>query len=107
MADLIGISSVLLSYIGAAIIVYGGALATFKTLKLEIQEPPGLNYLTIRRDFTQRVVFSLDFLVAGDILRTIAAPTPEEVLLLGGIVGIRTVMGYFLTKEVKEFEVGK
>jgi uncharacterized membrane protein len=107
MVDLIVISSSVLSYIGAAIIVYGGALATLKTLKLEIQKPPGLNYLTIRRDFTHTVVFSLDFLVAGDILMTIAVPTPEEVLLLGGIVGIRTVMGYFLTKEVKEFEVGK
>lgn len=96
-----------LSYIGAAIIVYGGAIAAIQTLRLEFLKPHDLSHSAIQVDFTHRVVLALDFLIAGDILRTVADPGMEELILLGAIVGIRTVMGYFLTKEIREFEAGK
>lgn len=100
-------AKITLSYIGAAIIVYGGAIAAFQTLRLELLKPHELSHSAIQVDFTHRVVLALDFLIAGDILRTVAAPVMEELILLGAIVGIRTVMGYFLTKEIREFEAGK
>jgi len=102
--EFIDISSLIFSYIGAAIILYGGILATIKTLNLEIRRLPILEYHDIRRDFTHKIVFGLDFLIAGDILRTIIAPSQEEIILLGAIVGIRTILGYFLEKEVIEFD---
>lgn len=99
----IGISSLFFAYIGAAIIIYGGAGAVIKIIKLEIRRA-GFDYHDIRREFTHKIVFGLDFLIAGDILKIITAPTQEDILFLGAIVGIRTVLGYFLSKEVTEFD---
>ncbi len=99
MAGFIDISSSALDYIGAVIILYGGATAVVRTLKREILRFQDLSYLDIHRDFTHKIVFGLDFLISGDVLRTIVAPTLEKVIFLGAIVGIRTVMVFFLTKE--------
>ena len=101
--EFIDISSLIFAYIGAAMILYGGISATIRTLNLEIRRLPILGYHDIRRDFTHKIVFGLDFLIAGDILQTIIAPSQEEIILLGAIVGIRTILGYFLAKEVIEF----
>ncbi|MCD4840985.1 MAG: DUF1622 domain-containing protein [Methanosarcinales archaeon] len=102
--EFIDLSSLIFAYIGAAMILYGGIIATIKTLNLEIRRMPVMGYHDIRRDFTHKIVFGLDFLIAGDILQTIIAPSQEEIILLGAIVGIRTILGYFLGKEVNEFD---
>jgi len=102
---IIAISSLIFAYIGAAIILYGGAVAVIKTLTYEIKRSTDLSYHDIRRDFTNKIVYGLDFLVASDILKTIVAPSQQEILFLGATVSIRTVMGYFLTKEAS-FDVG-
>ncbi len=102
----IATSSLIFAYIGAAIILYGGAITAIKTLRYEIRRSIDLSYPDIRRDFTNKIVFGLDFLVASDILKTIVAPSQQEILFLGATVSIRTVMGYFLTKEAS-FDVGK
>ncbi|MCZ7397959.1 MAG: DUF1622 domain-containing protein, partial [Candidatus Methanoperedens sp.] len=90
-----------------AIILYGGILTVFKSLLWEIKRSKDLDFHDIRRDFTHKIVFGLDFLVASDILKTIVAPSQEEILFLGATVGIRTIMGYFLTKEANEFDFNK
>lgn len=48
---------------------------------------------------------ALEFLIAADILKTAIAPTWEEIGKLAAVVGIRTVLNYFLHKELKEMEV--
>ena len=103
MEYLIDISAMVFASIGAAIILYGGALAAINTLKFEIKRT-SLDYHDIRRDFTHKIIFGLDFLIASDILKTIIAPTQDEIILLGAIVGIRTILGYFLGKEANEFD---
>lgn len=105
--EIIDISSMFFAYIGAAIILYGGVLTVTRTLQLELKRSKDLNFHDIRRDFTHKIVFGLDFLVASDILKTIVAPSQEEILFLGATVSIRTVMGYFLTKEATEFDSNK
>ena len=100
---LIDISAMVFASIGAVIIFYGGALAAINTLKIEIRRT-SLDYHDVRRDFTHKIIFGLDFLIASDILKTIVAPTQDEIILLGAIVGIRTILGYFLGKEAIEFD---
>ena len=107
MTAFIDISSLAFAYIGALIILYGGIIAVIGIIKVEITKGKDLDYHDIRRDFTHKIVFGLDFLIAGDILKSIIAPTQEEIILLGAIVGIRTVLGYFLGKEINEFDKGK
>lgn len=55
----------------------------------------------IRQDIGRYLLLGLEFLISADIIRTIANPTLEDVTILAGIVGIRTVISYFLTREMK------
>ncbi len=89
--------------VGASIIIYGGLTATFKTLILEILKRP-LRYNAIRRDFTEKIIFGLEFFIAADVLKTLISPTLEEIILLGAVVAIRTLLAYFLNKEATEFQ---
>lgn len=47
------------------------------------------------------LVLGLEFQLGADILGTAVAPTFEEVRLLAAIVVIRTVLNYFLSKELE------
>lgn len=49
-----------------------------------------------------KILFSLELLIIGDVLKTISDPSANELLTVGVIVVIRTVLGYFLSKEVEE-----
>lgn len=48
------------------------------------------------------ILFGLEFMIAADILHTFLKPNMEELLTLGAVVLIRTVISYFLAKEVDE-----
>ncbi|MEW6054828.1 MAG: DUF1622 domain-containing protein [Nitrospirota bacterium] len=45
---------------------------------------------------------ALEFLISADILRTAISPTWQDIGLLAAIVGIRTVLNYFLSQELKQ-----
>ena len=49
------------------------------------------------------LLLGLEFLIAADIIRTIVRPTLEELAILGAIVVIRIIVGYFLGKEIEQF----
>jgi len=54
----------------------------------------------IRIDLGRYLLLGLEFLIAADIIRTIVKPSLEEVAVLIAIVAIRTVISYFLNKEI-------
>ena len=56
----------------------------------------------VRIKFWHYLVLSLEFLVAKDILESIVNPTTEWLITLWAIVIIRTVLSYFLNKEIAE-----
>ena len=45
---------------------------------------------------------ALEFLIGADILRTAISPSWQDIALLAAIVGIRTVLNFFLSKELKQ-----
>jgi uncharacterized membrane protein len=50
------------------------------------------------------LALGLEFLIAGDILRTAVAPTQHQILRLGAIVLLRTLLNYFLEHEIHQVE---
>ncbi|MGI6503547.1 MAG: DUF1622 domain-containing protein [Candidatus Methanoculleus thermohydrogenotrophicum] len=58
------------------------------------------SYHDIRWAFTTRILIGLEFFVAADLLKTVLEPTFEDLIILGSLVAIRTVVSYFLGKEV-------
>lgn len=102
--DLIHLLVLFFEFVGGLLIIYGGIIATAKVLLLEIARK-NYSYNKIRLELTGKIVFGLEFLIAADILATIISPSQEELIMLAVVVIIRTILGYFLEKEAKEFQI--
>jgi uncharacterized membrane protein len=86
--------------IGVAVIAGGAILAVFMTLAKNRRDEGGA-YDFFRRRLGRAILLGLEFLVAADIIRTVAVtPTGESVLVLGGIVLIRTFLSFSLQLEM-------
>ncbi|MDO9326862.1 MAG: DUF1622 domain-containing protein [Methanoregula sp.] len=102
--EIINICAELLGIAGALLIIFGGFRAIIRVLFLEFKKA-ALTYNQIRRDFTDKIVFGLEFLIAADILATLLSPTQQDLINLAVVVVIRTILGYFLSKEAAEFNL--
>ncbi len=87
--DAVGVSVIALG----ALIAAGGAAA-----RLARRLPA---YRPFRQQLGSSILLGLEFLVAADIIRTVAVtPEPRAVLVLAGIVLIRTFLSYTLELEI-------
>lgn len=85
---------------GVLIIVLGILLAAIRALLKD--RPDADRYRQFRQDLGRGILLGLEFLVAADIIRTVAVtPTTESVLVLGLIVVIRTFLSFALQMEVE------
>jgi len=63
---------------------------------------PAKGYIALRAAFGGTLLLGLEILVAADLVRTVAvAPTLNNVLVLGLIVLIRTVLSFSLETEIE------
>ena len=94
-----------------AIMIYGALTAIILFIKNEFNRFSGKYDLSvlnkIRLDFGYYILLGLEFLIAADIIETILKPTSDELIQLGGIVLIRILLSYFLTKEINEIDKAK
>ena len=86
--------------IGAAIVGFG-AVATAVRYVLTLAGLREDGNTEIRLYLGRFLALGLEFQIGADILSTAVAPTFDDVLLLGAIVVIRTVLNYFLSKELE------
>ncbi len=85
---------------GVVIVVGGAVLATARVLLRRIDT--GEYYRRFRQDLGRAILLGLEFLIAGDIIRTVVvAPTLQNVLVLGLIVLIRTFLSLSLQLEIE------
>lgn len=102
--NIINAVSFTLNIIGALITIWGIIVSLMEFLKKEIfnrKEAIRLNE-SIRIKLGSYLVLALEFFIAGDIVKTIITPTWESLGILGAIVVIRTILSYFLTKDLKK-----
>ncbi len=59
---------------------------------------------TIRLRLGRALVLGLGFTVASDILATVVSPTRDELIDLGAIILIRSLLNYFLEHEMRQVE---
>ena len=84
-----------------ATIIGIGVLSTIFRYALSLLELRKYSYTEIRLHLGTYLALGLDFQLGADILATAVTPTFEEVQLLAAIVIIRTVLNYFLSKELE------
>ena len=89
--------------IGVAVIALGAILAGVVTLR-KMSRKTGDAYRFFREQLGRSILLGLEFLeflVAADIIRTVAlTPTWQSVLVLAGIVLIRTFLSWSLELEI-------
>lgn len=88
--------------LGVAVLVIGLVLALGRYLRGFARGERGLvPYRRLRADTGRAILLGLEFLVAGDIIRTVATdPTFAEVGVLAAIVAIRAFLSFTLELEV-------
>ena len=93
--------TLVLNLMGALIVIYGSLQAFTKILKVEFKSKKKFHpYENAKRTYVQKLILALDFFVAADLLRLVAEPTMNEIILIALIVAIRTLLNYSLNKEI-------
>ena len=83
-------------------IVAGGMVVATVRLAVHRAHDTGNYYSLYRQDVGRAILLGLEFLIAGDIIRTVVvAPTMQNVLVLGLIVLIRTFLSLSLQLEIE------
>ena len=88
--------------VGIAIIAAGAVinLALFARRSLN-REERGEALAALRSNFGRSILLGLEFLIAADIINTVAVtPTLQSVIVLGAIVIIRTFLSFSLELEI-------
>jgi uncharacterized membrane protein len=97
VADLAGRS---LDGAGVAAIVLGALVAIVVEVVRLVRRQAGV-YRSFRRRLGRSILLGLEFLVAGDIIRTVAvSPTYRSVGVLAVIVAVRTFLSFSLELEI-------
>lgn len=102
-----------LDYLALAIAVFGVLVITWgiavTAVRWGICELNGLRAGNIsrgrervRHQLGSSLLLGLEFLIAADIIETIRNPGLEEIAVLASIVAIRTVISFFLNRELAD-----
>jgi uncharacterized membrane protein len=72
---------------------------------------PGTHAVVRRKEIWVRfaiwLMLGLEFELAADVIRTAIAPTWNDIGQLGAIAAIRTVLNYFLERDISEYAADK
>ena len=96
--------------IGVGVITWGILVSLVEYIKLEVRRAKGTSICRdremLRHHLGSSLLLGLEFLVAADVAHTIIEPSLAELAVLGSIVAIRTVLNYFLNKELATHQCG-
>lgn len=85
------------------LVILGGGIAATATGVIDWRRHRTFDdvYRAYRRNFGRAILLGLEFLIAADIISTVAIhPSGQDVLVLGGIVLIRTFLSFALDVEI-------
>lgn len=86
--------------VGVAVIALGALIAAAAVVP-KIRRKSGTAYRDFREQLGRSILLGLEFLVAADIIRTVAiTPDARSVAVLAGIVLIRTLLSFSLEVEI-------
>lgn len=103
-ADWIHLTTRVVEIVGTAIIVVGsfGSLTVFLFGMAKGAAPRDTLVATFRSSLGRSILLGLEFLVAADIINTVAVePTVQSLIVLAGIVLIRTFLSFSLEVEIE------
>ncbi|WP_126454134.1 DUF1622 domain-containing protein [Sulfuriflexus mobilis] len=100
--ELISVAGYGIETVGVLVIIVGSAVSSFRFLSHVRKEPEEFVYRIYRRQLGRSIILGLEFLIAGDIIRTVVvADTLTNITILGFIILIRTFLSFTLYLEVE------
>jgi uncharacterized membrane protein len=93
-----------ISLIGIVVVLWGTleAIISFLKDKLGGAKTSIAMNSSMRQEMSAHLLLGLEIFIAADIISSVSSPTWEKVGILGAVVGIRTVLSYFLTIEMEK-----
>ncbi len=102
--QILNIVVVIINLFGIAVVFWGFVVAASGFIRLKLHRHGVVFFLKeaneIRAVLGTYILFGLEFMIAGDIIHTFIKPSQEDLIVLATIVAIRTVISYFLGREV-------
>jgi uncharacterized membrane protein len=100
-SGVMSITGLVLDLVGVLVVAVGSLLSLARFLFRGMGQF-GQSYRLLREDVGRGILLGLEFLIAGDIIRSVVVdPTIENILTLGMIVVIRTFLSMTLQLEVE------
>ena len=97
---------VFLNFLSILVLVWGVIIAGYDFIKSECSHANHVEAARhnnfIRNFLGSYVLLSLEILIAADIIESIINPTSADILRLAAVVVIRTVISYFLHREIQD-----
>lgn len=93
----------LIGSLGVIVICIGAIRSLYQLFIFVKHGTFSANY--IRLQFGDSVILGLEFMVGADIIGSLVAPDYYNLGLLAIIVIIRTILSYFLSKELRELHI--
>ncbi|MGL5313065.1 MAG: DUF1622 domain-containing protein [Peptostreptococcaceae bacterium] len=94
-----------LYFLAITIIVYGIVVQYIGFLKSEVKSKDRKkatdNIMLLRNFLGTYILFSLEILIGADIIESILDPSIDHIFSLAALVIIRTIISYFLNKEIE------
>lgn len=96
----------ILDFMSVFIVLWGFVMGFLRFVYVEFFHREGkfVQYEELRRSVGIYIILGLEFMIVSDLLNTIRHRDRESLILLGGLVVIRTIISFFLGKEMKEAE---
>ena len=100
--EIISFAGYAIEAIGVLVVMIGSGVSSFAFLRTFRRLPEGVAYKTYRRQLGRSIILGLEFLIAGDIIRTVVVSASlESVAVLGLIILIRSFLSVTLHLEVE------
>jgi len=100
--DIISVAGYAIETIGVLVVITGSCLSSVVYIRTFRELPEGFAYKTFRRQLGRSIMLGLEFLIAGDIVRTVVvADTLQNIAVLGLIILIRSFLSVTLHLEVE------
>lgn len=100
--EIISVAGYAIEAVGVLVVIIGLSVASFVFVSTFRKLTAGLAYAAYRRQLGRSIILGLEFLIAGDIVRTVVvADTLENVAILGLIILIRSFLSVTLHLEVE------
>jgi uncharacterized membrane protein len=98
-------SELIIDTTAALIMVLGFVVATFSYFRITFRKNNGTHIMQmqlVRCGLGVKLVFALELLIISDLLHSLVSRSLDDMAIVGALVLIRTVISYFLNKEILE-----